>query len=357
MDDRTVYVSLGGRFLMVKTGREPGKRYLLTQGVTLMGRDPGCGIVFAPEDTLVSRKHAKITVSESQVLVEDLDSRNGVLVNGQPARQAVLAPGSELDVGGTVFVLYDTGGQDPKEQASASGTAASAAKPRGKRIMVLAGLLALAVAALAYVATRPGPDAPSGGEPAKAVPASPGTAAPASPPTATVPRTAPPPATPSATQATSPPAASSAGQAAPSAAAPSTQATPAAPVPQGQPAALAGPEAAQAARSPEAEKALAHQQEGLFFYNSGKLGRAVDEWEKASSLDPGNESAAKWLARARAELDQLLDKHYRQGQMALRYMRHDEAREEFRFVVENARDPNDNRAKEAARKLEELGGR
>jgi pSer/pThr/pTyr-binding forkhead associated (FHA) protein len=337
MDDRTVYISLASRYLMVKKGREPGRKYLLTPGVTLMGRDPACAIAFAPEDTLVSRRHASLTVTGSEVQVEDLDSRNGILVNGQPARQAVLNPGAELDVGGTVFVLYDTTVQDPKDQAQAAGAAPDGAKPGRKRIMVLAGLLALAVAALAYVATRTGSEAPSGQDAGKASTASPGTAAPASP-----------------SDTVAAPAAPSSPSAAPVSQAPAAPSAPSAP---SQPSSPAKPEAAQDTLSPEAEKASAHHQEGLFFYNSGKLGKAVEQWEKANAVDPANESAAKWLARARAELDQLLDKHYRQGQMALRYMRRDEAREAFLFVVENARDPNDTRAKDAARKLEELGER
>ncbi len=48
----------------------------------ILGRSPDCQITI--EDPLISRRHARIRVSESEALISDLGSRNGVRVNGRP---------------------------------------------------------------------------------------------------------------------------------------------------------------------------------------------------------------------------------------------------------------------------------
>ena len=46
-----------------------------------LGRSPDCHITI--EDPLVSRRHAKIVLTDDGPVVRDLGSRNGVLVNGE----------------------------------------------------------------------------------------------------------------------------------------------------------------------------------------------------------------------------------------------------------------------------------
>src|SRR5262245_1046046 len=52
----------------------------LQRGATVFGRSTSCEIVL--DDPLVSRRHAMITVSTNEVVLEDLGSVNGVYVNG-----------------------------------------------------------------------------------------------------------------------------------------------------------------------------------------------------------------------------------------------------------------------------------
>jgi len=54
--------------------------YHLTDGQYAVGRNASCQIIL--DDALVSRRHALITVEGDEIFVEDLQSRNGVLVNG-----------------------------------------------------------------------------------------------------------------------------------------------------------------------------------------------------------------------------------------------------------------------------------
>jgi hypothetical protein len=54
----------------------------LADGSFLIGRSPSCNLTL--EDPLVSRNHARITVSKDRAQISDLGSRNGTLVNGEP---------------------------------------------------------------------------------------------------------------------------------------------------------------------------------------------------------------------------------------------------------------------------------
>lgn len=56
------------------------------------------------EDTKLSREHARISFDGSRWIVEDLDSRNGTLLNGQALRgPRALAIGDEIRLGGAVL--------------------------------------------------------------------------------------------------------------------------------------------------------------------------------------------------------------------------------------------------------------
>ena len=76
----------------------------LPQGETLIGRSTACHITL--EDPLVSRTHARITVGDGRANVEDLGSRNGLLVNGERIKgRTELTDGARIRVGTQEFVL------------------------------------------------------------------------------------------------------------------------------------------------------------------------------------------------------------------------------------------------------------
>ncbi len=76
----------------------------LGEGVHMIGRDPHGAIWI--DSTLVSRRHATITVSARDVVLTDLGSRNGTFVNGQRLdAPATLADGDEILVGPARLVV------------------------------------------------------------------------------------------------------------------------------------------------------------------------------------------------------------------------------------------------------------
>jgi hypothetical protein len=78
----------------------------LPLGATVVGRDPDCHVTL--DDPLVSRKHARILVGADRVVVEDLDSRNGVLLNGIGIRRPTpLRDGDRLHIGTQCFLYCE----------------------------------------------------------------------------------------------------------------------------------------------------------------------------------------------------------------------------------------------------------
>ncbi len=86
-------------------------RFLLQEvdvhrGVTLIGRSPECQVTI--EDPLVSRQHARIVIDDEGPRVEDLKSRNGVKVNGQPIRgEQKIKDGDRVRIGTQELVFCE----------------------------------------------------------------------------------------------------------------------------------------------------------------------------------------------------------------------------------------------------------
>lgn len=80
-----------------------GQRYAVTSTLSI-GRAAGCEITL--DDTFISQVHARVTRTQSGVVIEDLGSTNGTYLN----RKRVTAPvvvqaGDVIQVGSTVLEL------------------------------------------------------------------------------------------------------------------------------------------------------------------------------------------------------------------------------------------------------------
>jgi DNA-binding winged helix-turn-helix (wHTH) protein len=79
-----------------------GRRVALNPGVNFLGRESEDGICL--DSHTVSRRHARISVSEGGAVLEDLGSKNGTFVRGESVTQPVaLADGDEIRVGSVVL--------------------------------------------------------------------------------------------------------------------------------------------------------------------------------------------------------------------------------------------------------------
>ncbi len=79
-------------------GAQVASRWRLERQPMILGRQPSCDI-YLP-DRQVSREHARIFHAGQGFFVEDLGSKNGTYVNGEPVRQATrLRDGDTLQIG------------------------------------------------------------------------------------------------------------------------------------------------------------------------------------------------------------------------------------------------------------------
>jgi hypothetical protein len=90
------HVEPGAAYLVIAYGLTSGQ-YLLDKDLTVIGRDPDSDIPL-PERT-ISRRHAEIVKTGNSFRIRDLDSRNGVLVNGDLVKERQLETGDRIEIG------------------------------------------------------------------------------------------------------------------------------------------------------------------------------------------------------------------------------------------------------------------
>jgi hypothetical protein len=96
---------LSAPVLQCLTGDAP-KRFALTKKTIVVGRAPHCDLQILTH--FVSREHARLTVTGSTVLIEDLGSRNGVYVNAIRVDRHTLQQGDLLTIGETQFRFMES---------------------------------------------------------------------------------------------------------------------------------------------------------------------------------------------------------------------------------------------------------
>lgn len=90
---------------------QTGTHYALTRDVTTLGRE-SCDILLPGEE--ISRRHAQITRQGEQLFINDLNSTNGVYVNGaRVTAPRLLQSGDQIRIG-TVILTF-SGQHQPKE--------------------------------------------------------------------------------------------------------------------------------------------------------------------------------------------------------------------------------------------------
>jgi len=97
--------------LKVLDGAKIGAKIAVKKDRFLIGRSSKCHLCAG--STAVSRKHCAISRNGTKVLIEDLGSRNGTLVNDEKiAGEVELSSGDEVTVGPLRFLLTITPGID-----------------------------------------------------------------------------------------------------------------------------------------------------------------------------------------------------------------------------------------------------
>jgi predicted component of type VI protein secretion system len=107
-------------------------------GSLLLGRLPECDVLL--QGALVSRIHARISVQESGVVIEDLHSTNGVFVNGQRiGHSLILREGDRILIGTIEICLFQA--RDSSLSRVVSPTCQHTTAPESPLSRGLAGLV------------------------------------------------------------------------------------------------------------------------------------------------------------------------------------------------------------------------
>src|SRR5688572_32433333 len=97
--------------LLVTAGPDAGQRYVSSAERMVIGTHNSADMVL--KDQTVSRFHCDITLAGKLVVLRDLDSSNGTIVDGVSVLQAHLRGGSVLTLGRSQL-RFDTGGEPVK---------------------------------------------------------------------------------------------------------------------------------------------------------------------------------------------------------------------------------------------------
>lgn len=100
------------------------EHFALPSSVTFIGRRQDCD--FCIPLNCVSRRHCEINMDNGNVMIRDLKSRNGTLINGRPIEEARLNPGDILKIGPVELVLQ-VNDNPPSFQSYLQGVASSTA--------------------------------------------------------------------------------------------------------------------------------------------------------------------------------------------------------------------------------------
>lgn len=89
--------------LVVMVDEKPGQEHVLKPGITTLGRSPKTDIQVPYSE--VSRKHAEVVWEADGFVVLDLDSENGVFLNGEKVKKRALKDGDAIQIGPQKFVF------------------------------------------------------------------------------------------------------------------------------------------------------------------------------------------------------------------------------------------------------------
>lgn len=98
-----------GAMLRVTSGPAAGRAVALDGRPLTIGRAADADVVVG--DPLVSRHHARLAPRSGRLVLSDLGSTNGTIVNSQAIREAVVGPGDRIQIGSTRLEIVVPGGR------------------------------------------------------------------------------------------------------------------------------------------------------------------------------------------------------------------------------------------------------
>ena len=104
-----------GRLLCV-AGPDAGKGFRIEATPGLIGRDPFAMVRLTGDD--ISRRQARIFRDGERLILEDVASRNGMMVNGAKLAWVELRCGDQIQMGQTILVYVSPRGPEARRELS-----------------------------------------------------------------------------------------------------------------------------------------------------------------------------------------------------------------------------------------------
>ena len=124
-----------GYALRFISGKYQGGEYPLPLNREIVvGRSSELDMVLVED--MVSRRHAKIIVSEDQIVIQDLGSTNGTFVNGEKIKRAKLSEGDRILIGTSIIKLVTA---DPSTTGSSMQKMEAQARTRATQPRTMSG--------------------------------------------------------------------------------------------------------------------------------------------------------------------------------------------------------------------------
>src|SRR5262249_5794059 len=105
--------------LAVIGGNDRGHEFTIAAAEVTLGRGTDCDVILA--DIAVSRRHVVLRFDGGRVLMRDLQSGNGTLVNGKRVGQCTLRDGDQIELGNTLMRFVFPVPDQPADATQAVG--------------------------------------------------------------------------------------------------------------------------------------------------------------------------------------------------------------------------------------------
>jgi pSer/pThr/pTyr-binding forkhead associated (FHA) protein len=99
-------------YLQILSPQERKRVIELGEKELVIGRSPECDIRFVVEN--VSRKHARVFFHNEEFMIEDLDSTNGLFVNGVKVVRCALRNNDQIALGGVRLLFNEEKRPQPR---------------------------------------------------------------------------------------------------------------------------------------------------------------------------------------------------------------------------------------------------
>lgn len=92
-------------YLEIAGSGEKDRVFELREKAVIIGRSTECDIRLGVQN--VSRNHARVLLHDEEYLIEDLESTNGVFVNGIRVLKCVLRNNDQIEIGGVKLMFNE----------------------------------------------------------------------------------------------------------------------------------------------------------------------------------------------------------------------------------------------------------